>query len=276
MCRRSTRYSTNTQIQAHCVLCVPAPAHRCRRTVYCVSPHQHTDTGALCIVCPRTSTQMQAHCVLCVPAPAHRYRRTVYCVSPHQHTDTGALCIVCPRTSTQMQAHCVLCVPAPAHRYRRTVYCVSPHQHTDAGALCIVCPRTSTQMHVHCVLCVPAPAHRYRRTVYCVSPHQHTGAVYCRNIPPAQASFSSSVPFSELAHSRVSGTPPVRVRRVCCRVQNPRPHRSPRLASWRHAVSVCWFGVLTAELWAASWCFGYYEVHSTMSEEQQRHNHKRF
>ena len=136
--------------------------------------------------------------------------------------------------NTQIQAHCVLCVPALAHRY--------------TGTLCIVCPCTSTQI--------------YRRTVY------------CRNIPPAQASFSSSAPFSELAHSRVSGTPPVRVRRVCCR-QNPRPHRSPRLASWRHAVSVCWFDGLTAELWAASWCFSYYEVHSTMSEEHQQHNHKR-
>ena len=214
------------------VLGLPAPVHRCARSVCCVacavswaSRLLFTGVPARCVVlrvqCPGPPGSCSPVCplgVLCcvcgvlgLPAPVHRCARSVCCVacavswaSRLLFTGVPARCVVlrvrCPGRPGSCSPVCligVLCcvcgvlgLPAPVHRCARSVCCVacavswaSRLLFTGVPARCVVlgvrCPRPSGSCSPVCpfgVLCcvcgvlgLLAPVHRCARSVCCVA-----------------------------------------------------------------------------------------------------------
>ena len=161
------------------VLGLPAPVHRCARSVCCVgcavswaSWLLFTGVPARCVVlrvrCPGPPGSCSSVCllgVLCwvcgvlgLPAPVHRCARSVCCVGcacpgpPGSCSPVcllGVLCCVCG----------VLGLPAPVHRCARSVCCVGCACPGPPGSCSPVCP-----LGVLCCVCgvlgLPAPVHR--------------------------------------------------------------------------------------------------------------------
>ena len=213
------------------VLGLPAPVHRCARSVCCVacavswaSRPLFTGVPARCVVlrvrCPGPPGSCSPVCplgVLCsvcgvlgLPAPVHRCARSVCCVacavswaSWPLFTGVPARCVVlrvrCPGPPGSCSPVCLLgvlcCVcgvlglPAPVHRCARSVCCVacagswaSRLLFTGVPARCVVlgvrcpAPRGSCSpvcpLGVLCCVCgvlgLPAPVHRCARSVCCV------------------------------------------------------------------------------------------------------------
>ena len=187
------------------VLGLPAPVHRCARSVCCVAcavswASRLLFTGVLFRVCG----------VLGLPAPVHRGACSVCCVgcavswaSRLLFTGAPARCVVlrvrCPGPPGSCSPVCplgVLCrvcgvlgLPAPVHRCARSVCCVvcavswaSWLLFTGVPARCVVlrvrCPRPPGSCSPVCplgalycvcgVLGLPAPVHRCARSVCCV------------------------------------------------------------------------------------------------------------
>ena len=214
------------------VLGLPAPVHRCARSVCCVacavswaSRLLFTGVPARCVVlrvrCPGPPGSCSPVCplgVLCcvcgvlgLPAPVHRCARSVCCVAcavsgPSWPLFTGvpARCVVlrvrCPGPPGSCSPVCplgVLCcvcgvlgLPAPVHRCARSVCCVacavswaSQILFTRVPARCVVlrvrCPGPPGScspvcpLGVLCCVCgvlgLPAPVHRCARSVCCVA-----------------------------------------------------------------------------------------------------------
>ena len=214
------------------VLGLPAPVHRCARSVCCVacavswaSRLLFTGVPARCVVlrvrCPGPPGScspvrpLGALCCVCsvlgLPAPVHRCARSVYCVgcavswaSRLLFTGVPARCGVlrvrCPGPPGSCSPLCplgVLCcvcgvpgLPAPVHRCACSVCCVacavswaSRLLFTGAPARCVVlrvrCPWPPGSCSPVCplgVLCwvcgvlgLPAPVHRCARSVRCVA-----------------------------------------------------------------------------------------------------------
>ena len=188
------------------VLGLPAPVHRCARTVCCVgcavswaSRLLFTGVPARCVVlrvrCPGPPGSCSPVCplgVLCgvcgvlgLPAPVHRCARSVCCVgcavswaSRLLFTGVPARCVVlrvrCPGPPGSCSPVCplgvlfrvcgVLGLPAPVHRCARSVCCFAcavswASRLLFTGVLCWVCG----------VLGLPAPVHRCARSVCCVA-----------------------------------------------------------------------------------------------------------
>ena len=214
------------------VLGLPAPVHRCARSVCCVrcavswsSWLLFTGVPARCVVlrvrCPGPSGSCSPVCplgVLCcvcgvlgLPAPVHRCARSVCCVacavswaSRLLFTGVPARCVVlrvrCPGPPGSCSPVCplgVLCcvcgvlgLPAPVHRCARSVCCVacavswaSRLLFTGVPARCVVlrvrCPGPPGScspvcpLGVLCCVCgvlgLLAPVHRCARSVCCVA-----------------------------------------------------------------------------------------------------------
>ena len=214
------------------VLGLPAPVHRCARSVCCVacavswaSRLLFTGAPARCVVlrvrCPGLPGSCSPMCpfgVLCwvcgvlgLPAPVHRCARSVWCVacavswaSRLLFTGVPARCVVlrvrCPGPPSSCSLVCplgVLCcvcgvlgLPAPVHRCARSVWCVacavswaSRLLFTGAPARCLVlrvrCPGPPGSCSPVCplgVLCwvcgvlrLVAPVLRCARPVCCVA-----------------------------------------------------------------------------------------------------------
>ena len=214
------------------VLGLPAPVHRCARSVCCVacavswaSRLLFTGVPARCVVlrvrCPGPPRSCSPVClpgVLCcvcgvlgLPAPVHRCARSVCCVacavswaSRLLFTGVPARCVVlrvrCPGPPRSCSPVClpgVLCcvcgvlgLPAPVHRCARSVCCVacavswaSRLLFTGVPARCVVlrvrCPGPPGScspvcpLGVLCCVCgvlgLPAPVHRCARSVCCVA-----------------------------------------------------------------------------------------------------------
>ena len=214
------------------VLGLPAPVHRCARSVCCVacavswaSRLLFTGVPARCVVlrvrCPGPPGSCSPVCplgVLCcvcgvlgLPAPVHRCARSVCCVacavswaSRLLFTGVPARCVVlrvrCPGPPGSCSPVCLLgvlcCVcgvlglPAPVHRCARSLCCVacavswaSRLLFTCVPARCVVlgvrCPRSPGScspvcpLGVLCCVCgvlgLPAPVHRCARSVCCVA-----------------------------------------------------------------------------------------------------------
>ena len=212
------------------VLGLPAPVHRCARSVWCVacavswaSRLLFTGAPARCVVlrvrCPGPPGSCSPVCplgVLCcvcgvlgLPAPVHRCARSVCCVacavswaSRLLFTGAPARCVVmrvrCPGPPGFCSPVCplgVLCcvrgvlgLLAPVHRCARSVYCVacavswaSWLLFTGVPARCVVlrvrCPGPPGSCSPVCplgvlrcvcgVLGLPAPVHRCARSVCC-------------------------------------------------------------------------------------------------------------
>ena len=214
------------------VLGLPAPVHRCARSVCCVAcavswaPRLlFTGAPARCVVLrvrcpgpPGSCSPVRPLGVLCcvcgvlgLPAPVHRCARSVCCVacavswaSRLLFTGVPARCVVwrvrCPGPPGSCSPVCplgVLCCvcgvlgpPAPVHRCARWVCCVAcavswaPRLlFTGAPARCVVlrvrCPGPPGScspvcpLGVLCCVCgvlgLPAPVHRCARSVCCVA-----------------------------------------------------------------------------------------------------------
>ena len=192
------------------VLDLPAPVHRCARSVCCVecavswaSRLLFTGAPARCVVLrvrcpgpPDSCSPVRPLGVLCwvcgvlgLPAPVHRCARSVCCVACAASwasrllftgVPAGVLCCVCG----------VLGLPAPVHRCACSVCCVacavswaSRLLFTGAPARCVVlrvrCPGPPGScspvcpLGVLCCVCgvlgLPAPVHRCARSVCCVA-----------------------------------------------------------------------------------------------------------
>ena len=215
------------------VLGLPAPVHRCARSVCCVAcaaswASRLLFTGAparcgvlCCVVRPGTPGSCSPVCplgVLCcvcgvlgLPAPVHRCARSVCCVacaaswaSRLLFTGVPARCVVLrvrrpgpPGSCSPVRPLGVLCcvcgvlgLPAPVHRCARSVCCVacaaswaSRLLFTAVPARCVVlrvrgpgppssCPPVCP-LAVLCCVCgvlgLPAPVHRCARSVCCVA-----------------------------------------------------------------------------------------------------------
>ena len=212
------------------VLGLPAPVHRCARSVCCVacavswaSPLLFTGAPARCVVsrvrCPGPPGSCSPVCllgVLCwvcgvlgLPAPVHRCARSVCCVacavswaSRLLFTGAPARCVVlrvrcpgppgsCPPVRPLGVLCCVcgvLGLPAPVHRCARSVCCVAcavsgacwllfsgvparcvvsrVRRLGPSGACSPVCP-LGVLFCVCGVLGLPAPVHRCARSVCC-------------------------------------------------------------------------------------------------------------
>ena len=214
------------------VLGLPAPVHRCARSLCCVacavswaSRLLFTGVPARCVVlrvrCPGPPGSCSLVCplgVLCcvcgvlgLPAPVHRCARSVCCVacavswaSRLLFTGVPARCVVlrvrCPGPPGSCSPVCplgVLCcvcgvlgLPAPVHRCARSVCCVACAVSwafrllfTGAPARCVVlrvrCPGPPgfcspvCPLGVWCCVCgvlgLLAPVHRCARSVCCVA-----------------------------------------------------------------------------------------------------------
>ena len=214
------------------VLGLPAPVHRCARSVCCVAcavswaPRLlFTGVPARCVVlrvrCPGPPSSCSPVCplgVLCcvcgvlgLPAPVHRCARSVCCVacavswaSRLLFTGVPARCVVLrvrfpgpPGSCSPVCPLGVLCCvcgvlgpPAPVHRCARSVCCVacavssaSRLLFTGVPARCVVlrvrCPGPPGScspvcpLGVLCCVCgvlgLPAPVHRCARSVCCVA-----------------------------------------------------------------------------------------------------------
>ena len=214
------------------VLGLPAPVHRCARSVWCVacavswaSRLLFTGAPARCVVLPVRCPGPHGSCspvcplgVLCclcgvlgLPAPVHRCARSVCCVafavswaSRLLFTGAPARCVVlrvrCPGPPGSCSPVCplgvvccvcgVLGLPAPVHRCARSVCCVaravswaSRLLFTGVPARCVVllvrCPGPPDScspvcpLGVLCCVCgvlgLPAPVHRCARSVCCVA-----------------------------------------------------------------------------------------------------------
>ena len=174
------------------VLGLPAPVHRCARSVCCVAcaaswasrllfTGAPARCGVLCCVCG----------VLGLPAPVHRCARSVCCVAcaaswASRLLFTGVparcvvLCVRCPGppgSCSPVRPLGVLCcvcgvlgLPAPVHRCARSVWCVvlRVRRPGPPGSCSPVCP-----LGVLCCVCgvlgLPAPVHRRARSVCCVT-----------------------------------------------------------------------------------------------------------
>ena len=214
------------------VLGLPAPVHRCARSVCCVacaaswaSRLLFTGTPARCVVWrvrrpgpPGSCSPLCPLGVLCcvcgvlgLPAPVHRCARSVCCVacaaswaSRLLFTGVPARCVVLrvrrpgpPGSCSPVRPLGVLCcvcgvlgLPAPVHRCARSVCCVacaaswaSRLLFTAVPARCVVlrvrrpgppgsCPPVCP-LAVLCCVCgvlgLPAPVHRCARSVCCVA-----------------------------------------------------------------------------------------------------------
>ena len=214
------------------VLGLPAPVHRCARSVCCVacavswaSRLLFTGVPAPCVVLrvrrpgpPGSCSPVCPLGVLCcvcgvlgLPAPVHRCARSVCCVacaaswaSRLLFTGVPARCVVLrvrrpgpPGSCSPVCLLGVLCcvcgvlgLPAPVHRCARSVCCVacaaswaSRLLFTGVPARCVVLrvrrpgpPGSSSPvcpLGVLCCVCgvlgLPAPVHRYARSVCCVA-----------------------------------------------------------------------------------------------------------
>ena len=210
------------------VLGLPAPVHRCARSVCGVactaswaSRLLFAGVHALCVVlrvrCPGPPGSCPPVCTLCVwccvygvlglPAPVHRcarsvrgVARTVSWASWLQFTGVHALCVVlcvrCPGPPGSCPPVCTLCVwccvygvlglPAPVHRCARSVCGVActvswasrllfNGAHALRVVLCVRCPGppgSCSPVRTLCVWCcvygvlgLPAPVHRCARSV---------------------------------------------------------------------------------------------------------------
>ena len=226
------------------VLGLPAPVHRCARSVCCVacaaswaSRLLFTGVPARCVVLrvrrpgpPGSCSPVCPLAVLCcvcgvlgLPAPVHRCARSVCCVvcaaswaSRLLFTGVPARCVVLrvrrpgpPGSCSPVCPLGVLCcvcgvlgLPAPVHRCARSVCCVvcaaawaSRLLFTGAPARCVVlrvlCPGPPGScspvcpLGVLCCVCgvlgLPAPVHRCARSVCCVA---------------CAASWASRLPFT--------------------------------------------------------------------------------
>ena len=277
------------------VLGLPAPVHRCARSVCCfacavswASRLLFSGLPARCVVlrvrCPGPPGSCTPVCplgvlfcvcgVLGLPAPVHRCARSVCCVacavswaSRLLFTGVPARCVVlrlrCPGPPGSCSPVCPLCVlfcvcgvlglPAPVLRCARSVCCVacavswaSRLLFTGVPARCVVlrvrCPGPPGSCSPVCPLCVlccvcgvlglPAPVHRCARSVCCfacaVSPASRllfTGVpalcvVLCVRCPGPPGSCSPVCPLCVLCCvCGVLGLPaPVHrcARSVCC------------------------------------------------------------
>ena len=214
------------------VLGLPAPVHRCARSVCCVacaaswaSPLLFTVVPARCVVLrvrrpgpPGSCSPVRPLGVLCcvcgvlgLPAPVHRCARSVCCVacaaswaSRLLFTDAPARCVVlrvrCPGPPSSCSPVCplgVLCcvcgvlgLPAPVHRCARSVCCVACAASWAPRLLFTVVPARCVVLRVRrpgppgscspvrplgvlCCVCgvlgLPAPVHRCARSVCCVA-----------------------------------------------------------------------------------------------------------
>ena len=190
------------------VLGLPAPVHRCARSVCCVacavswaSRLLFTGVPARCVVlrvrCPGPPGSCSPVCplgVLCcvcgvlgLPAPVHRCARSVCCVacavswaSWLLFTGAPARCVVlrvrCPEPPSSCSPVCplgVLCcvcgvlgLPAPVHRCARSVYCVACAVSWASWLLFTGVPARCVVLRVRCPG-PPAPVHRCARSVCC-------------------------------------------------------------------------------------------------------------
>ena len=264
------------------VLGLPAPVHRCARSVCCVacaaswaSRLLFTGAPARCVVWrvrrpgpPGSCSPLCPLGVLCcvcgvlgLPAPVHRCARSVCCVacaaswaSRLLFTGVPARCVVLrvrrpgpPGSCSPVRPLGVLCcvcgvlgLPAPVHRCARSVCCVacaaswaSRLLFTGVPARCVVlrvrrpgppgsCPPLCPPAVLCCVcgvLGLPAPVHRCARSVCCVA---------------CAASWASQLLFT--------GVP---ARCVVLRVRRPGPPGS--------CSPVCPLGVVCCVACAASW-----------------------
>ena len=174
------------------VLGLPAPVHRCARSVWCVvlRVRRPGPPGSCSPVCP-----LGVLCCVCgvlgLPAPVHRCARSVCCVacaaswaSRFLFTGAPARCVVLrvrrpgpPGSCSPVCPLGVLCCvcgvlgpPAPVHRCARSVWCVvlrvrrpgPPGSCSPVCALGVLCC-------VSGLLGLPAPVHRCARSVCCVA-----------------------------------------------------------------------------------------------------------
>ena len=248
------------------VLGLPAPVHRCARSVCCVgcavswaSRLLFTAVPARCVVlrvrCPGPPGSCSPVCplgVLCcvcsvlgLPAPVHRCARSVCCVacavswaSRLLFTGVPARCVVLRVRCSGPPGSCspvcplgvlfrvcgVLGLPAPVHRCARSVCCVacavswaSRLLLTGVPARCVVlrvrCPGPPGSCSPVCLLgvlcCVcgvlglPAPVHRYARSVCCVAVR---GVAAGRSLVHPDGGYRSRQGLGTLrAHTRPSG-----------------------------------------------------------------------
>ena len=245
---------------------LPAPVHRCGRSVCCVacavswaSRLLFTGAPARCVVlrvrCPRPPGSCSPVCppgvlfcvcgVLGLPAPVHRCARSVCCVacavswaSRLLFTGAPAPCVVlrvrCPGPPGSCSPVCplgVLCcvcgvlgLPAPVHRCACSVCCVacavswgSRLLFTAAPARCVVlrvrCPGPPGSCSPVCplgvlfcvcgILGLPAPVHRCARSVCCVAVR---GVAVGRSLVHPDGGYRSRQGMGTLrAHTRPSG-----------------------------------------------------------------------
>ena len=194
------------------VLGLPAPVHRCARSVCCVacaaswaSRLLFTGVPARCVVLrvrrpgpPGSCSPVRPLCVLCcgcgvlgLPAPVHRCARSVWCVvlRVRRPGPPGSCSPVCP-----LGVLCCVCgvlgLPAPVHRCARSPCCVACAASWASRLLFTGVPVRCVVLRVRClgppgscspvcplgVLCcvcgvlgLPAPVHRYACSVCCVA-----------------------------------------------------------------------------------------------------------
>ena len=208
------------------VLGLPAPVHRCARSVWCVvlRVRRPGPPGSCSPVCP-----LGVLCCVCgflgLPAPVHRCARSVCCVACAASWASRVLFTGAPARCGVLCCVCgVLGLPAPVHRCARSVCCVacaaswaSRLLFTGVPARCVVlrvrrpgppgscspvCP-----LGVLCCVCgvlgLPAPVHRCARSVCCVAVW---GAAAGRSLVHPDGGYRSRQELGTLrAHTRPSG-----------------------------------------------------------------------
>ena len=148
------------------VLGLPAPGHRCARSVCCVACAVSWASGSCSPVCP-----LGVLCCVCgvlgPPAPVHRCARSVCCVACAVSWASGSCSPVCP-----LGVLCCVCgvlgLPAPVHRCARSVCCVACAVSWASRLLFTGVPARCVVLRVRCPG-PPAPVHRCARSVCCVA-----------------------------------------------------------------------------------------------------------
>ena len=170
------------------VLGLPAPVHRCARSMCCVACAVSWASGSCSPVCP-----LGVLCCVCgvlgPPAPVHRCARSAWCVACAVSWASSSCSPVCP-----LGVLCCVCgvlgLPAPVHRCARSGCCVaravswaSRLLFSGVPARCVVlrvrCPGPPGScspvcpLGVLCCVCgvlgLPAPVQRCARLVCCVA-----------------------------------------------------------------------------------------------------------
>ena len=148
------------------VLGLPAPVHRCARSVCCVACAVSWAPRLLFTGVPARCVVLRVRCPG-PPAPVHRCARSVCCVACAASWASRLLFTGVPARCVVLRVRCPG-PPAPVHRCARSVCCVPCAVSWAPGLLFTGVPAWCVVLRVRCPG-PPAPVHRCARSVCCVA-----------------------------------------------------------------------------------------------------------